>query len=73
MKIENKGIDNTNYKSKYEEVEIQMAKKCLLNKWEFPPMQYLDERYEEKIKIQKELEQKEEAHIKEKKLPSNVE
>ena len=67
MKIENKGIDNTNYKSKYEEVEIQMAKKCLLNKWEFPPMQYLDERYEEKIKIQKELEQKEEAHIKEKK------
>ena len=66
MKIENKGIDKTNYCSKYQDTEIQMAKKCLLNKWEFPPMEYLDERYQEK-KSEKEKEQKEENDIKEKK------
>ena len=67
MKIENNGIDKTNYNSKYTDVEIQMAKKCLLNKWDFPPMEYLDERYEEKKK--KELEEKQkELEMEEKKI-----
>ena len=48
VKIENKGIDKTTYNAKYCEEEIDMAKKCLLNKWEFPPMEYLDQRYAEK-------------------------
>ena len=60
MKIENKGVEQTNYNSKYKDAEIQMAKKCLLNKWEFPPMEYLDERYEEKKTIEREKEEKEE-------------
>ena len=68
MKIENKGIDKTDYNAKYEEVEIQMAKKCFLNKWEFPPMEYLDERYAEKKKKQEELEKNKENEIREKKV-----
>ena len=45
VKIQNNGIEKMNYISKYGENEIQMAKKCLLNKWQFPPMEYLDESF----------------------------
>ena len=31
-----------------------MAKKCLLNKWEFPPMDYLDQIYNEKKALEEE-------------------
>ena len=48
MKIQNNGIEKMNYISKHGENEIQMAKKCLLNKWQFPPMEYLDERLRRK-------------------------
>ena len=68
MKIENKGIDKTNYNAKYEEIEIEMAKKCFLNKWEFPPMEYLDERYAEKKKKEEELEKNKEHENREKKV-----
>ena len=51
IKIQNNGITKTTYNSKYSDNEIQMTKKCLLNKWEFPPIEYLDEKYEEKKKI----------------------
>ena len=59
IKIQNNGITKTNYNSKYSDNEIQMTKKCLLNKWEFPPIEYLDEKYEEKKKIEKEKQEKE--------------
>ena len=72
FKIQNKSIDKTNYNSKYSETEIQMAKKCLLNKWEFPPMEYLDERYEEKKKIEREKEEKEQMEIEEKKKKKTI-
>ena len=67
MKIQNNGIEKTNYTSKYNETEIQMAKKCLLNKWEFPPMEYLDEKYEEKKKIEEEKIKKEKIETEKKK------
>ena len=67
LKIQNNGIDKTNYVSKHNETEIQMAKKCLLNKWQFPPMEYLDERYEEKKKIEEEKLKKEKNELEEKK------
>ena len=66
VKIENKGIDQTSYKAKYIEQEYQMAKKCLLNKWEFPPMEYLDKRYEEKKALEREKELQEEMEQEEK-------
>ena len=66
VKIENKGIDQTSYKAKYIEQEYQMAKKCLLNKWEFPPMDYLDKRYEEKKALEREKELQEEMEQEEK-------
>ena len=67
IKIQNNGITKTNYNSKYSDNEIQMTKKCLLNKWEFPPIEYLDEKYEEKKKIEKEKQEKEELENEEKK------
>ena len=66
VKIQNKGIEPTSYKAKYIEQEYQMAKKCLLNKWEFPPMDYLDKRYEEKKALQREKELQEEMEQEEK-------
>ena len=66
VKIQNKGIDKTSYVSKYCEQDYQMAKKCLLNKWEFPPMEYLDKRYEEKKALEREKELQEELEQEEK-------
>ena len=66
VKIQNKGIDKTSYTSQYCEQEYQMAKKCLLNKWEFPPMEYLDKRYEEKKALEREKELQEELEQEEK-------
>ena len=28
--------------------ELEMTKKCVLNKWSFPPMEFLDKRYNDK-------------------------
>ena len=67
VKIQNSGIDKTSYIAKYCEEEIQMAKKCLLNKWEFPPMEYLDQRYFEKKALEREKELQEEQEEKNKK------
>ena len=67
VKIQNNGIEKMNYISKHGENEIQMAKKCLLNKWQFPPMEYLDERYVEKKKIEEEKIKKEKMALLEEK------
>ena len=66
VKIQNKGIDKTSYAAKYCEQDYQMAKKCLLNKWDFPPMEYLDKRYEEKKALEREKELQEEMEQEEK-------
>ena len=66
VKLQNKGIDKTSYISKYGEQDYQMAKKCLLNKWEFPPMEYLDKIYEEKKALEREKELQEELEQEEK-------
>ena len=66
VKLQNKGIDKTSYVAKYCEQDYQMAKKCLLNKWDFPPIEYLDKRYEEKKALEREKELKEEMEQEEK-------
>ena len=65
IKIENQGIDDPQITTKYNEEEIFMAKKCILNKWGFPPMDYLDSVYEKNM-LQKQLENKVEENKKEK-------
>ena len=66
VKLQNKGIEKTSYVAKYCEQDYQMAKKCLLNKWDFPPMEYLDKRYEEKKALEREKELQEEMEQEEK-------
>jgi hypothetical protein len=53
VKIKNQalGSDIADYQIPYADEEIEMAKKCLLNNWEYPPPAFLEKIYAEKTKI----------------------
>ncbi|MCQ2816552.1 MAG: C2 family cysteine protease [archaeon] len=71
IKIGNSSIKDTSeiHKVDFSYEQIKMAKKCLLNEWKFPPMEYLDEVYagivaERKRKEEEERKRKEEEEMK---------
>ena len=37
--------------------ELEMTKKCLLNKWSFPPMEFLEKRYQDQKALEPKNEQ----------------
>lgn len=51
IKIRNFSVEEPKFYIPYADEEIEMTKKCLLNNWEFPPIEFLNQIYEDKIKF----------------------
>ena len=47
IKIQNSSVQEPNFLRSHNDEEIEMTKKILLNKWEFPPIEYLEHVYQQ--------------------------
>ena len=47
IKIQNSAVEEPVFVRSHKDEEIEMTKKILLNKWEFPPIEYLEHVYQE--------------------------
>ena len=46
IKIHNSAVSEPNFLKEHTDEQIEMTKKCLVNEWKFPPIEYLEHVYE---------------------------